>query len=230
MNVRLLAFTQFAPGVIDGSSEGPGIPMDLPTNAGPDDLHEFAGRNCYLSFHKPNPKTASTADYLNNIIRSGHWSVLEHASFTFHVTGVSRSLLLELERHRHISLSVVSQRYVGPNQHGLGYVEPPAFADSPSAHRFRLMQKEAWRRAIADYDDCFTILRAEGLDYKSAREAARAFLPGSAETRFVATANLTHWRHVLRMREAPGADREIREFAGRIREHLERHALYSMQV
>jgi thymidylate synthase (FAD) len=228
MEVSLIARTQLAVGIADVQ---PGDLEDAETaeTAHPDLLHEFAGRACYQSFHKPNPATASNEDYLANIIRCGHFSVLEHASFSFYVTGVSRSLLLELERHRNLSFSVLSQRYVSPAKYGLSYVEPPAFKRSPSALRLQSLQAEQWLDAVARYDECFHILRAEGADYKQAREAARAFLPGAAETRFVVTGNVTHWRHILRLRTAPGADAEIQAFANLVREHLEREAPASMQ-
>src|SRR5690606_41853392 len=61
------------------------------------------------------------------ILNQGHFSVLEHSSVTFLVRDVSRALLTELTRHRHLSFSVVSQRYV--NYADTKPVVPPAFAD-----------------------------------------------------------------------------------------------------
>lgn len=75
-------------------------------------LVEFAGRACYQSWSKPNPKTATNAGYIKHIIDVGHFSVLEHASVSFYITGLSRSCTHELIRHRHFSYSQLSQRYV----------------------------------------------------------------------------------------------------------------------
>src|SRR3954469_20972457 len=101
--VQLIGYTQFqAP---------PGVPWSTDAEGG-QALAEAAGRACYQSWAKPNPATATNAGYLANILQQQHESVVEHASVSFYVTGVSRSLLAELSRHRHISLSVVSQRYV----------------------------------------------------------------------------------------------------------------------
>ncbi|HEU4566288.1 MAG TPA: FAD-dependent thymidylate synthase [Gemmatimonadaceae bacterium] len=61
-------------------------------------LAEFAGRLCYMSQH--NPAKRSTREYLENIKRQGHGSVLEHANYSVLVEGVSRSLTHELIRHR----------------------------------------------------------------------------------------------------------------------------------
>src|SRR5690606_39660260 len=80
--VRLIAWTHFEP------------PADVPwsTDAeGGQALVEFAGRACYQSWRKPNPATATNAGYLAHILESGHFSVLEHGSVTFYITGVSRS-------------------------------------------------------------------------------------------------------------------------------------------
>lgn len=53
---------------------------------------------------------------------SGHYSVLEHINFTFYVKDVSRALLAQISRHRHISMSCRSQRYC--SEDGFKYVNP----------------------------------------------------------------------------------------------------------
>ncbi len=223
--VVLLAYTRFNPSVLRGAYDDR-LPEDFAEDAGPDELHEFAGRCCYLSFDRPNPATFLTEDYLQkSIINNDHTSVLEHASFTFYVTGVSRSLLLELERHRHLSFSVVSQRYVDPRKDGMSYVVPPA-ADADTI----LSMEKGWEAAIERYDDTFIALRDEGKSLKEAREAARAHLPNSAETRFVVTGNIRAWRHIIAMRTADGADKEICRFAEMIERELKWVAPYSMQA
>lgn len=74
-------------------------------------LCEVGGRLCYMSFKNPRP--GGTKTYLRNILESGHGSVLEHATFNFIFTGISRSLTHELVRHRAgWSYSQLSQRYV----------------------------------------------------------------------------------------------------------------------
>lgn len=94
-------------------------------------LVEFAGRACYQSWTKPNPATATNAGYIRHILEVGHFSVLEHGTATFYLTGVSRSFTHELVRHRHLSYSQLSQRYVpGGNT---ATVVPPLFADDPEA-------------------------------------------------------------------------------------------------
>lgn len=76
-----------------------------------DQIPEVAGRICYMSFAKPRP--GGNAAYLQNILQSGHGSVLEHAVWNFIISGVSRSFSHELVRHRAgWAYSQLSQRYV----------------------------------------------------------------------------------------------------------------------
>jgi thymidylate synthase (FAD) len=174
-------------------------------------LAEAAGRLCFKSWQKPRPETATNAGYLANILRQQHESVVEHATATFYVTGVSRSLLTELTRHRHLSLSVVSQRYV--DESNAAMVSPPASTGDPVATDILETTAE---HARFDYRNLVTRLTAAGLPRKQAREAARAVLPNMVETQFVVTANLRCWRDVLRRRWHVAADAEIRRFAGLI--------------
>lgn len=191
--------------------------------AGPDELAEFAGRNCYLSFGRPNPKTRSNKDYLAHIIEIGHESVLEHSSVTFYIEA-SRSVLTELERHRHLSFSVVSQRYVDASE--LGHHVPPAIRDDPT-ERDALSEHVNYSRC--GYREAFKELADQGLPRKQAREAARAYLPSCMNSPMVVTGNMRTWRHVVKLRNHPAADAEIQEVAGLILEHLKKIAPNTFQ-
>lgn len=173
-----------------------------------DRLAEFAGRSCYRAFNKPNPKTRENADYLANILKLQHESVLEHASATFFVENVSRALLLELERHRHLSFSVVSQRYV--NHSDAEHVIPPVFKGDADAER---IINSAHYDALLTYDTLVGMAIEKGLSRKEARGAARTVLPEGTETSIVLTANHRAYRYVIKLRSSPHADAEIREFA-----------------
>lgn len=103
---------------------------DVPAQA----IAEFAGRICYLSFgpdagleggHRLIPGRTTNQEYLTNILRTGHGSVLEHAVWTFLFEGVSRALTHELVRHRHFSYSQLSQRYV--DESDVAFVLRPRF-------------------------------------------------------------------------------------------------------
>src|SRR5207253_6568268 len=90
-------------------------------------LAEFAGRICYMSQH--NPANRSTAEYLENIKKQGHGSVLEHAVYVLLIEGISRSCSHELVRHRAgFGYSPLSQRYVGES-HAAVVLPPPIDGD-----------------------------------------------------------------------------------------------------
>lgn len=177
-----------------------------------DILAEFAGRLCYQSWDRPNPKTRSNDGYLAHIIESQHFSVLEHASFSFYVDGVSRTLLAELTRHRHLSFSVLSQRYV--DESDAEVVVPPILRDG-GVLRVGLQENLAQLAAEArsHYRTIYLALTSVGVPRKQAREAARSVLPNATETRFIVTGNVRAWREVIAKRNHPAADAEIRLLA-----------------
>lgn len=204
--VRLVAWTQFA------------VPDDVPwsTDAeGGQALAEFAGRACYQSWHKPNPKTATNAGYLRHILEVGHLSVLEHGSVTFYFTGVSRSFTHELIRHRHFSYSQLSQRYVPERDAAM--VEPDVIAEDPELHATFVAATEAsvqaYRELLEGLEKKFADVGSSTLRRKQARQAARAVLPNATETRIVVTGNYRAWRHFIAMRATEHADVEIRALA-----------------
>jgi thymidylate synthase (FAD) len=188
-----------------------------------DALGEAAGRLCYKSFRRPNPATTSNDGYMLNILRQGHYSVLEHSSASFLVRGVSRALLAELSRHRHLSFSVVSQRYVSYSD--TEPVIPPAAEGTPAETAIA----NAYADALKRYEWLVEDLTARGLKRKQAREAARSVLPNAAPVDMVVTGNLRAWRDVLGKRWHEAADAEIKEFAGLILGHLRSIAPNSFQ-
>lgn len=170
-------------------------------------LTEFAGRACYQSFHRPNEKTRHPSLYVANIIKQGHESVLEHASVTYYITGVSRSLTHELVRHRHFSYSQLSQRFVDED---LSIILPPA--TEPGTPESEVVIDHALD-SFNGYRKLVKTLEADGLGRKQAREAARSVLPNCIETKIVVTGNHRAWREFIRKRIAPGADAEIQRLA-----------------
>src|SRR5690606_21840766 len=187
-----------------------------------DELAEFAGRNCYRSFNRPNPKTATNEGYLNHILEVGHESVLEHSSATFYIEA-SRSVLTELERHRHLSFSVVSQRYVDAIDLDCHF--PPALGDLSKgfpgdyweAHE---ILNDFYTHAQHRYNELVQIFVKAGKPRKQAREAAMAVLPNMTSSPMVVTANHRAWRYVIKARWHEAADAEIRELAGELLKQL----------
>ncbi|OBH14384.1 FAD-dependent thymidylate synthase [Mycobacterium sp. E3247] len=207
LRVQLIAKTEFlAP---------PDVPWTTDADGGPA-LVEFAGRACYQSWSKPNPRTATNAGYIKHIIDVGHFSVLEHASVSFYITGISRSLTHELIRHRHFSYSQLSQRYVPEGDSRV--VVPPGMEDDPQLRQILTEAADASRAAYTELLGRLEAKLAAGqpnavLRRKQARQAARAVLPNATETRIVVTGNYRAWRHFIAMRASEHADVEIRRLA-----------------
>ena len=207
--VRLLAHTKIDEKAI---SEYMGI-QDASTDA--ETLLTMAGRNCYRSFHRPNSKTYDDADYLRRTLGDqGHWSIAEHATATLYFTGVSRAFLAELTRHRHLSFSVESQRFINANDTSI--VLPPAVRNAPAQLQedYRLTAEEA----VVDY--IIMQRQLDNLPKKQRNEAARGLLPNCAETRMVVTGNLRAWHEVIERRTQPDADVEMQEVMRLSREAL----------
>lgn len=189
-----------------------------------DMLAELAGRLCYWSFDRPNPGTSRNADYLANIVRQQHFSVLEHSSATFLLLDVSRTFTHELVRHRHLSFSQVSQRYV---DEATSFVVPPPLLRDATGPEADLLKRNIMglnEITHALYDRLFAWARDRGATRKQARGAARAVLPAGTRTSIVVSGNLRAWREFLNKRLSPAADDEIREVAELIYKELEQLA------
>src|ERR1700741_1525296 len=104
-------------------------------------LAEFAGRLCYMS--QKNPANRTTSEYLENIKKQAHGSVLEHANYSLLLEGVSRSLTHELVRHRAgFAYSQLSQRYV--DESVADFVVPPAIiGDEALESRWQAQMQDA---------------------------------------------------------------------------------------
>ena len=212
--VELIAHTAIVPDAIEQRMEIQEGSTDAET------LTVYAGRSCYESWSRPNEKTRRDEDYLRRtLFEQGHFSILEHASATFYLTGVSRALTHELVRHRHLSYSQLSQRFVDESDANI--VIPPAARGS---EKLTWEFENAAAGARHSYQELVEALLDSGLTRKQAREAARAVLPNMVETRIVVTGNLRAWHEVIERRTAPDADAEFQEVAGMIREQLQQIA------
>ncbi len=143
---------------------------------------------------------------LATIMRSGHFSTLEHASYTFAIDGVSRVLTHQLVRHRLASFNQQSQRYVKFDG-GFPFVTPPTIEASEEANAvFHALMKSA--------DEAYQQLLAAGIP----AEDARFVLPNAAETKIVTTMNVRELLHFFELRCCNRAQWEIRELACRMLE------------
>jgi thymidylate synthase (FAD) len=199
--------------VLDKFLADHGVSWQTDTEVAAEELTEVAGRVCYMSFAKPRP--GGNQAYLGHILEVGHGSVLEHAVWSFVITGVSRSLTHELIRHRHFSYSQLSQRYV--NESDSAFVEPAVIAGDPELHAVWSEAVDATRRAydrlVEGLQKRFADVPEATLRRKLARQAARSVLPNATETKIFMTGNARALRHFIELRGSEHADVEIRKVA-----------------
>lgn len=197
-------------------------------------LAETGGRLCYMSFNRPRP--GGNAAYLKNIKAERHGSVLEHAVWTFIITGISRRCCEQLTRTRvGFSPSQLSQRYVDETEgEVLDVVLPPEYLEIYRAWDDWVRAAEPGTPAPAGSDiarDWYDSMFLSGEKYRSlaarteallvasepdpkrrrkmAREAARSVLTNATETKIQITVNARTLRHLFEQRFSAGADREI---------------------
>lgn len=165
-----------------------------------------------------------TESFLQMLSDLGHESPIEHASFTFGIEGVSRTLLAQITRHRLASFSVQSQRYVEKNN--FEYILPPAIDAIPEAREefIRAMEEDAlhydslreklkkghFERMIKEGMSPEAAEKAAG---KMANEDARFVLPNACDTRMIVTMNARSLHNFFRLRCCNRAQWEIRALA-----------------
>jgi thymidylate synthase (FAD) len=177
-------------------------------------LAEYAGRLCYMSQHNPIRRT--TADYLENIKKQGHGSVLEHSVYVLLIEGISRSCSHELVRHRAgFGYSQISQRYVDESH--AAFVVPPAMLGDPALEseweREVAVAQAAYVRAVEGLMERYASVPDKVQRRKLAREAARSVLPNATEVKIIVSGNARAWRTMLELRCGEGAELEIRRMA-----------------
>lgn len=140
--------------------------------------------------------------WLGSPLASGHHSVIEHASYTFSIEGVSRSLTHQLVRHRIASFSQLSQRYV--DMKNADYVIPASIAADPEvAKRYQDLMDRIW----AEYREISKHVPVED---------ARYVLPNACTTNIVVTMNARELWHFFELRTCRRAQDEIRQAADRM--------------
>ncbi len=192
-----------------------------------EELMEVAGRVCYMSFNKPRP--GGNKAYIERILESSHGSVLEHGIANILITGVSRSLIHELVRHRAgFGFSQLSQRYV--DESDTAFVVPPEYISNSllfeiwlescrnSLDTYKNLVEKATDNKLHNLDKRIELLSQDERTAlrKEVRQAARSVLPNCTETKIFVTGNFRAWRHFIEMRASSHADKEICRLANMI--------------
>ncbi len=159
---------------------------------------ELACRTCYLSFHRYDPPN-STEELIRKVIRKKHHSVLEHASATFRIKGGSRIFTHEMVRHRLMSPSQESQRYVE-----YGKTKPYEVVVPRSIEQAGF--NDRYSDIAARCEQLYHEMVAAGVP----KEDARYVLPNGTTSEIVCSANFREFRHIFSVRCNPRAHWEIR--------------------
>ncbi len=191
----------------------------------PKRLIAAAARFCYSAADSDTIFDGMTDDkaagYIDMLMELGHESPIEHASFTFAIEGVSRSLLAQITRHRIASFSVQSQRYVKEDH--FTYVTPPEIEDDPEAKAFFIKTMDdiqqsynklsdiLYHRHLAAFGENTPANRTKAR--KLANEDARFVLPNACETKIMMTMNARSLYNFFSLRCCNRAQWEIRELA-----------------
>lgn len=172
----------------------------------PEKIVAQSARLCYsaLSIEDLEEKLneESIKKLVKKIMELGHYSVLEHATFTFAIEEISRVTSHQLVRHRLASFSQQSQRYVKINKKNFAYIIPK------SIEKDKKLAK-AYRDTIKKMEDVYQLL----LDDHIEAEDARYILPQAVSTKMIITVNARELLHIFELRCCNRAQWEIREVA-----------------
>lgn len=134
---------------------------------------------------------------VQRVLSSGHHSTVEHCQFVFAVSGVSRACTHQLVRHRHMSFSQKSQRYV-TEKGEFEYTTPKTIENSSLNEEYKEMMK-----TISDF-------YAKMVENGIPAEDARAVLPNATTSSLVVSLNLRELMHLAQLRLCTNAQLEIR--------------------
>jgi thymidylate synthase (FAD) len=195
-------------------------------------LVEFCGRACYRSWEpglnvNVTRVRADRGEYFENLLRSAHGSVLEHASYSFALRNVSRVFTHELVRHRAGSaFSQESLRYVRLTD--IGFRVPPVLEPLRAQVLAIVEQLEEFQRDAAAQLG----IDEEGIPFhvkKEVTSALRRLAPIGLSTDIIWSANLRTLRHVIQMRTAEGAEEELRSVFDEVARVMVREAPLILQ-
>lgn len=194
-----------------------------------EEIVEVAGRSCYMSFGR-DQSPRSNREFIENLIAMGHESVLEHASWSFILTNVSRAFTHQLVRHRvGFAFSQLSQQYHDENE--AKFIMPEHLERLPQA-------RDAWIKAVTASKEAYEHINAllseaetplsEDLSRKelnrAIKSAARSVLPNATETKVVVSANARALRHFFEVRGSIPGDIEMRQVSAALLDIVKREA------
>ena len=162
-----------------------------------------ACRTCYsadypINIYNSTDDEEKMLKLIEKVISSGHYSTIEHIQVSFAISNVSRACTHQLVRHRHMSFSQKSQRYV-KEKGQFDYIIPPTIEKSPEL-------KEKFEKFMGEVSNIYS----EFIEAKIPPEDARFVLPNAASSSMVASLNLRELIHLANLRLCARAQYEIR--------------------
>ena len=157
---------------------------------------ELCGRVCYKSEDKITENSAR--EFVKQIIKAGHESVLEHFSFSVRFI-TDRGISHEIVRHRLASYSQESTRYCNYNNKGLEFILPVQI-------EYGSAEYNTWESTISHAKENYKFMVGSGIT----PQTARSVLPNSLKTELIMTANLREWRHFFKLRTAKATHPDMR--------------------
>lgn len=162
-----------------------------------------ACRTCYsadapINIYNSTDDEEKMLKLIERVISSGHFSTIEHIQVSFAISNVSRACTHQLVRHRHMSFSQKSQRYV-KEKGQFDYIIPPTIEKNPEL-------KEKFEKFMGDISSLYTEFTDAGIP----AEDARFVLPNAAASSMVASLNLREMIHLANLRLCTRAQYEIR--------------------
>jgi thymidylate synthase (FAD) len=179
----------------------------------PEEAVAMAAKLCYspsdISSLRENISQEDQRAFVKKLMRMGHMTPVEHASFTFAIEGISRACSHQLVRHRLASYSQQSQRYVSETG-GFDYIVPPSISEDRELKKY-FEKSMSFSQHI--YDTIVQRLNRKGITGEDANQDARFVLPNAAETKIMVTMNARELLHFFRLRCCNRAQWEIRHLA-----------------
>lgn len=158
---------------------------------------ESCGRTAYKSEDKITKGSAEK--FIRGIIKSGHFSVLEHVSVTVKFI-CDRGVTHELVRHRIASYTQESTRYCNYSKKGMTFISPLFWREGS-------LEWCLWYGAMHEAEIRYNKLIALG----AKPQEARSVLPNSLKTEIMTTMNIREWRYVLGLRTKPDCHPQMRQ-------------------
>ena len=157
----------------------------------------------------------SAKEFISRLISNGHESVIEHICYTFIISGISRAMLQELARHRHISLSVQSTRWALKKLLASGNkidTESMFFDDIELEDEVSDENAAKLHEIQSKYESILSDI-AELSSSGVRNDILKYYLPESIETKLMLTLNARELRHIFSLRSKAPALQEFRDWS-----------------